>query len=116
MKRNLVLTNLKADKASEVAAKVEKYRQAGAIQPLVQLLKASTSGERKQAARALWILSANDENMVAIAQAGGIEPLVQLLKASTSGEREQAAGALDNLAFSDKNKVAIAQARAAAGV
>ena len=53
---------------------------------------------KENAAKALWGLSANDDNKVAIAAAGGIPVLVSLERNGSVAGKEQAAGALENLA------------------
>ncbi|KAH8061935.1 hypothetical protein JL722_3892 [Aureococcus anophagefferens] len=62
------------------------------------------------AAGALWELSGNVENKIAINRAGGIPPLVALLGNGRDIARIRAAGALWNLAVNDENKVVIHQA------
>jgi hypothetical protein len=82
--------------------------------PLVTLVQSGTDGQKEQGAGALWNLSFNAENQIAIAQAGGIATLVTLVQSGTDGQKEHAAGALWNcywnLSHNDENKVAITQA------
>ena len=71
----------------------------------------TTAVQKEKAVGALWALSFNADNQVAIAKAGGIAPLIDLLKnGTTAKQKEFAAGALWYLAKNDDNKVAIADA------
>ena len=64
-------------------------------------------------AKALCILSANEEKMVLIAEAGAIPPLVALLQnGSTDKSKSNAAAALYTLSDNKDNRVAIARAGA----
>ena len=90
----------------------EYMARAGAIDLLVKLLGARTSGERAAAARALGTLSVNDDNEAAVPRAGAIHPLVKLLGASTSGVREDTGKAHRNISANDDNAVALARAGA----
>ena len=83
---------------------------------IVALLSGVDADDVKMAAaEALWNLSFNDDNAVAIGRAGAIAPLVALLSAGGSDKvKELAAGALGNLAINPDNEVAIAQAGAIA--
>ena len=71
--------------------------RAGAIEPLVAMLRGGSAGAQEQAAGALSRLADNTDNGVAIAQAGAIEPLVALLKSGSEGGQEAAAAALCHL-------------------
>lgn len=89
-------------------------RNAGAIPPLVRLLKSyQPEGMRREAARAISNLSCNNHaNQVAIAASGAIPPLVHLLQSGTPCSVEAAARALSNLALQDENQADIAAAGA----
>ncbi|KAH8055668.1 serine/threonine kinase [Aureococcus anophagefferens] len=87
--------------------------KAGAADPLVALLRTGTDGAKEEAAGALWGLTTNDDNELAIVKAGAVDPLVALLRTGTDGAKEAAAGALWGLALNADNKIAIAKAGAA---
>lgn len=89
-------------------------RNAGAIPPLVRLLKSyQPEGMRREAARAISNLSCNNHaNQVAIAASGAIPPLVHLLQRGSPCSVEAAARALSNLALQDENQADIAAAGA----
>ena len=59
--------------------------------------------------RALFALSANDDNKLLIEQAGGLRPLVRCLRARSWHIQWHAAGAVANLAIEKKNKLKIVQ-------
>lgn len=80
---------------------------AGAISPLVTLLKNGTDDSIEQAAGALATLAGNAENIKAIAAAGAIDALVSLLRNGTKGHKNAAAGALANLAVNSTNNLSI---------
>ena len=86
-------------------AAIEK---AGGITPLVALLDGHGEVQR-DAAGALWALSASADNQMQIAAKGGIAPLVSLLR-SGNGAQETAAGALHALAETAENRIEIASA------
>lgn len=97
---------------AETNSQVE-IAQAGAIVPLVALLKDVRPGVREEAAGALVILALNADNQVAIAQVGAIPLLVELLHDEAPEVREQAAAALRNLAAENAhNQAEIARAGA----
>ena len=76
-------------------------RAAGGIIPLVALVTTRAPISRvskERAASALWHLSVDAGNQLAIAKAGGIGPLVQLLDDGTEQAAVYAAEALDRLA------------------
>jgi vacuolar protein 8 len=70
------------------------FSAAGAIPPLVALLSSPSVDVQVAAANALFILSANDENMFTIATAGAIPRLVALLSSPSVDVQEAAVGAL----------------------
>ncbi|KAH8096514.1 ubiquitin-protein transferase [Aureococcus anophagefferens] len=77
---------------------------AGAIPPLVALLRNWNNEVKKWATRALVNLTSGNGYHVAaqpisIVDAGGIAPLVELLRDGSDGGKEQAARALANLAW-----------------
>ena len=82
----------------EMQRSADVLRLAGAIDPLVALLRGGSAVAKEEAAGALRNLACNDDNEVAIAAAGGIVPLVELTRSGTDGAKEEAAGALGNLA------------------
>ena len=79
--------------------------QAGAIEPLVDLMRGGSAKAREQAVSALGCLAQNAENHVAIRNAGAIQPLVTGLVALMLGgnpaAREQTTRALQYLARAD---------------
>ena len=83
---------------------------AGAIPPLVELLRSRTPEVQAAAEEALWLLAFNTDNQALIAKAGGIPPLVELLSSSNSAVQQEAVGALRQLALSADNKALIAEA------
>ena len=88
----------------------EAIVSAGAILPLVRLLRDSSSGKRASAA-ALAHLSQGDVAPALIAQAGAINPLVDLLSGEYGeGAQEEGAHALFALADHAPNRVAITEA------
>ena len=85
---------------------------AGAIEPLVALMRRGSAQAQELAAWTLESLAVHADHQVAIAQAGAIEPLVALLRGGNQAARVRAAGALGSLAIHADNQVAIAQAGA----
>ena len=66
--------------------------QAGAIQPLVDLVRGGSARTQENAAWLLVKLAHSDPNrQVAITQAGAIKPLVALMRNGSPAAREQAA-------------------------
>ena len=87
--------------------------RAGAIEPLVALLRGG--GERAQRAAAGALSYLATDHQAAIAQAGAIEPLVALVRGGSAEAQGAAASALGNLAGDNAdNRVAIARAGAIA--
>ena len=83
----------------EIQRNQKEILAAGALPPLVNLLKSGSSEARENAAGVLWSLSVeNPENRTKIANAGALPLLVNLLESSSYEARETAAGALMNLA------------------
>ncbi|CAK9193558.1 unnamed protein product [Sphagnum troendelagicum] len=80
---------------------------AGAIKPLVALLRSSDQKTQENAVTALLNLSINDNNKAEIAAAGAIEPLVDVLRIGNSEAMENAAATLFSLSVMDDNKVII---------
>ncbi|KAG6552763.1 hypothetical protein Mapa_005711 [Marchantia paleacea] len=80
---------------------------AGAIKPLVSLLKSSDAKTQENAVTALLNLSINDNNKSEIASAGAIDPLVNVLKVGNAQAMENAAATLFSLSVMDDNKVTI---------
>ena len=82
--------------------------QAGAIEPLVNLLAGSEGVEAQQeAAGALFELANHANNRQGITAAGGIPGLVNLLACENPRAREHAEGALVRLSIEDENRVMI---------
>ena len=80
--------------------------QAGAIEPLVELLRNGAARSQQGAASLLGWLAFHDDNKVAIDKAGAIMPLVALVHSSSNEvAREQATATLANLANNDYIKV-----------
>jgi len=72
--------------------------RAGAVPPLIQLLRSTTSEAQLQAAWALHNLtSKNSDNKEAVVREGGVSPLVNVLRMGTAEAKAQAVGALRNL-------------------
>eukprot|EP00927_Polykrikos_kofoidii_P053911 TRINITY_DN48431_c0_g1_i1.p1 TRINITY_DN48431_c0_g1~~TRINITY_DN48431_c0_g1_i1.p1 ORF type:complete len:811 (-),score=142.23 TRINITY_DN48431_c0_g1_i1:208-2640(-) len=92
--------------------------QAGAVPPLVKMLKGGDAGCREQATRALWTLvrsskDINSYNQRVIAQSDAIESLILLLDDAVSNIRVVAAAVLNDLAMDNPtNQDAIASAGA----
>ena len=85
---------------------------AGAIAPLVALVRNGSDGGKEQAACALGNLSsAGDAYDAMIAEAGAIEPLVELERNGSDDAKESATRALDTLAFNSDFEAAVAAAR-----
>merc|ERR1719245_923365 len=74
-----------------------KVAHAGAIEPLVALLRSSRAKERETGARLIWLLSLDKVGRSAAVRADAPVFLRELLEAKTAGEREGAAGALRTL-------------------
>ena len=85
---------------------------AGAIPPLVELLRDGSADAKRWAARALGCIAYYDDaNKVLIAEAGAIPPLVELLRDGSADAKWWAAWALFSLARNnDANAVAVAVA------
>ena len=98
-------------KGVAISASIAK---AGAILPLVALLKNGTDGTKECAVGALQALADfNDDNKVPIVSAGAIPLLVALLQNGYAITKEKAAGLLQYLAVDDdNNKVSIVSAGA----
>ena len=88
--------------------------EAGAIAPLVELLRRGREGAQAQLAAQQMNLSVNQpvrqRRLRAIAEAGGIAPLIELLCSGSDDAKEDAAGALRNLANNDAYAAEIAAA------
>ncbi len=83
---------------------------AGAVPPLIALLKSPSAGVQEAAAGALRNLGVNVENQITIATAGAVPPLIDMLKSPSAGVQEAAAGALWNLGGNDEHQVTIVTA------
>jgi hypothetical protein len=96
------LTNLSRDTDLQRA-----IAEAGAIGPLVDLLRSGSPSKELHAAGALWSLARREENRRRIAQSGAITALVPLVRSQAA---TQAAGALMQLAVRAVNRRLIAEA------
>ncbi|KAK3236417.1 hypothetical protein CYMTET_53440 [Cymbomonas tetramitiformis] len=67
--------------------------EAGAIPPLVELLRDDSADAKKNVAAALWNLSGGDGLEQAIAEAGAMPLLVELLRDSNAEAKKNAAAA-----------------------
>ena len=99
--------------AHENADNQAALAQAGAISPLIEMLRGEPSGYR-DAAGALWALAADESTQLLIANANAIGPLVAILNARGPAleAHETAAGALGVLARTAKIRSTIAEAGA----
>jgi len=90
-------------------------REAGAIRPLVDLVRNGAAGGQAQAARALrWLAPNSAANQADFAAAGGVEALVALVRTGAVDGQNNAAWALANLA--DNNAANQAAIFAAGGI
>ena len=89
----------------EAAANKVAIANAGAIPPLVAIVRNGPAGGQENAAWVLGDLADNDPICTAIIEAGGVEALVALATNDEADGQEAAARALRNLARS--NRVAI---------
>ena len=64
---------------------------AGAIAPLIELVRSGNAAAKEAAAAALSLLAIEDANRVAIAEAGAIAPLVELVRRGSEDAKENAA-------------------------
>lgn len=86
---------------------------AGALGPLVDLVKGSSRLAQENAASALQNLAADHpENARNITEAGAVGPLVELLRLGTPLAQERSAGALLNLAADPDSETAMVRAGA----
>ena len=95
--------------ALKVLAANAEYRvtiaQAGAIPPLVEMVRGGTPSQKSNAAGALWNLALeNGENGMEIAKAGAIAPLMQMVSKGTEEQWEEAVGALECLEYDSRVK------------
>ena len=85
--------------ASDSLANTIAIIAAGAVPPLVALLRSELPAVQRPAAGALWNLAVGSQHSKeAIIAAGAVPPLVALLRSDQSVVRREAAGALQNLA------------------
>ena len=76
-----------------------RFRKAGAVEPLVDLVSEGSERQKEWAASALAAFaSGNAESQEEIASAGGVEPLVALARDGTDRQKEAAAAALGVMA------------------
>eukprot|EP00252_Welwitschia_mirabilis_P012430 TRINITY_DN2748_c0_g2_i1.p1 TRINITY_DN2748_c0_g2~~TRINITY_DN2748_c0_g2_i1.p1 ORF type:complete len:471 (-),score=51.01 TRINITY_DN2748_c0_g2_i1:437-1849(-) len=90
----------------------EVIAKAGAIWPLVCLLRSADPSAQEAAVTALLNLSLCDENKMEITRAGAIKPIIHVLKCGTAVAKQNAACALLNLSLIDDNKFSIGAAGA----
>lgn len=82
---------------------------AGAIKPLVSLLRSTDSQIQEHAVTALLNLSINDNNKIEIAAADVFDPLISVLTVGTSKAKENAAATLYSLSIMNENRMVISQ-------
>ena len=81
---------------------------AGAIPPLVGLMRGECGLEaQKEAVRALYALADDEQNRRSIAEGGGIDPLMDLLHSPDQVMRKHAEGTLARLSLVDSNQMLI---------
>ena len=86
----------------------EAVATAGAIPPLVELMRGQCGPEaQKEAVRALWALADDENNRKSIAEANGIDPLMDLLDNPDQAMRKHAEGTLARLSLVDSNQMLI---------
>ena len=91
----------------------EAMAKAGAIQPLVGLLKTGTSKAQAAAAGALHhLLKSNAENQQVMVEAGGVGPTVKLLTSGGAKVQEEAASALASIGTEVSYQASIVKAGA----
>ena len=96
--------------------------KAGAVKPLVELLRTGTSDAQGDAAGALAAIASKaasppappEKHQIAIVNAGGVEPLVALLRTGSAGVQQEAATALAALESDVSHQVGIIKAGAIA--
>ncbi|XP_010907743.1 U-box domain-containing protein 4 [Elaeis guineensis] len=79
----------------------------GAIPALVPLLRSADSAAQENAATALFNLSLEDSNRLAIAGAGAVKPLVYALRTGTVAAKQNAACAILRLSMAEENRAGI---------
>ena len=68
---------------------------AGALEPLVKLLKTGSDGKKENAALAIWLLANNHAgNQEKIGELGAIAPLVEMVRNGDAPSQQKASGAL----------------------
>lgn len=89
---------------------ITRIAAAGAIPPLVHLLRNGPASSKKYAAAALWNIAADVKgiNQEVVAAAGAIAPLVELLLNGddSTSDKEDAAGALATIVNNQKTEAA----------
>ena len=86
---------------------------AGAVVPLVELLRGDSPLCKEHGALALTNIAAAGQNKVSIAKAGAVAPLIELLRSGTIRCKQRAALALSHLASNNAaNKLSIIAAGA----
>lgn len=99
------------DAATRPAAgmsRAEAVAAAGAIPPLVKLMRGECGLEaQKEAVRALYALADDEHNRSAIAEGGGIDPLMNILDSPDQAMRKHAEGTLARLSLVDSNQMLI---------
>jgi vacuolar protein 8 len=92
--------------ASQTVNDVTRIAAAGAIPPLVNLLRNGPASSKKHAAAALWNIAADGKNInqEVVAAAGAIAPLVELLLNGddSTSDKQDAAGALATIMNNQK--------------
>ncbi|CAE7689511.1 PUB4 [Symbiodinium sp. CCMP2456] len=117
LSRSRLAKEIAAEALANLAANPGEQRgtitAAGALGPLVELVKDGSRLSQENAASALQNLAADHpENARLITEAGAIGPLVELLRLGTPLAQERAAGALLNLTVDPDSETAMVRAGA----
>ncbi|OIV90520.1 hypothetical protein TanjilG_32397 [Lupinus angustifolius] len=86
--------------------------EAGAIDPLIHVLKTGNDGAKENSAAALFSLYVIENNKAKIGRSGAVKALVDLLASGTLRGKKDAATTLYNLSIFHENKARIVQAGA----
>ncbi|XP_028111306.1 U-box domain-containing protein 3 isoform X2 [Camellia sinensis] len=89
-----------------------KIAEAGAIEPLIHVLRTGNAGAKENAAAALFSLSVLEEYKMKIGRSGAVKALVDLLHTGSLRGKKDAATSLFNLSIFHENKARIVQAGA----
>ncbi|KAG5250462.1 U-box domain-containing protein [Salix suchowensis] len=86
--------------------------EAGAIEPIIQVLRSGNDGAKENSAATLFSLSVLDEYKAKIGRSGAVTALVDLLGSGTSRGKKDAATTLFSLSIFHENKYRIVRAGA----